>query len=78
MQSTSVDSTRAGTCIRRGKHVVRIGALHAGRVDEKLITARWDDVLRLATLVRTGTVSASLVLTRLRAYPRQNGRALVL
>lgn len=50
----------------------------AGRVDEKLITAHWDDVLRLATSVRTGTVSASLMLKRLGAYPRQNGLALAL
>jgi len=34
--------------------------------------------LRLATSVRTGTVSASLLLKRLGAYPRQNGLALAL
>jgi TnpA family transposase len=50
----------------------------AGRPDEKLITTQWDDVLRLATSVRTGTVSASLMLKRLGAYPRQNGLALAL
>ena len=38
----------------------------------------WDDVLRLTALVRTGTVSASLLLKRLGAYPRQNGLALAL
>jgi TnpA family transposase len=50
----------------------------AGRADERLITAHWDDVLRLAASVRTGTVSASLMLKRLGAYPRQNGLALAL
>jgi TnpA family transposase len=50
----------------------------AGRPDERLITARWDDVLRLTASVRTGTVSASLMLKRLGAYPRQNGLALAL
>ncbi len=49
-----------------------------GRTDEKLITAHWDDVLRLATSVRTGAASASLLLKRLGAYPRQNGLALAL
>ena len=44
----------------------------------KLIAAHWDDVLRLATSVRTGAVSASLLLKRLGAYPRQNGLALAL
>ena len=50
----------------------------AGRIDEKLIAAHWDDVLRLATSVRTGAASASLLLKRLGAYPRQNGLALAL
>jgi TnpA family transposase len=50
----------------------------AGRADERLITAHWDDVLRLTAAVRTGTVSASLMLKRLGAYPRQNGLALAL
>ena len=50
----------------------------AGRIDEELIRAHWDDLLRLATSIRTGTVSASLMLKRLGSYPRQNGLALVL
>jgi TnpA family transposase len=50
----------------------------AGRIDEKLIAAHWEDVLRLATSVRAGTASASLLLKRLGAYPRQNGLALAL
>lgn len=43
-----------------------------------MITAHWDDVLRLATSIRTGVVGASLILKRLGAYPRQNGLALAL
>jgi TnpA family transposase len=50
----------------------------AGRLDEKLIANHWNDVLRLTTSVRTGVVSASLMLKRLGAYPRQNGLALAL
>jgi TnpA family transposase len=50
----------------------------AGTIDTKLIAAHWDDVLRLAASVRTGRVSASLMLKRLGAYPRQNGLALAL
>ena len=50
----------------------------AGRPDDKLIAAQWDDVLRMTASVRTGTVSASLLLKRLGAYPRQNGLALAL
>lgn len=50
----------------------------AGRIDDALIDAHWEDVLRLATSVRTGTVPASLMLRRLGSYPRQNGLALAL
>jgi TnpA family transposase len=50
----------------------------AGRVDEALALAHWDDMLRLATSIRTGTVPASLMLRRLGSYPRQNGLALAL
>src|SRR4051794_16803734 len=50
----------------------------AGHPDDKRITAHWDDVLRLAASVRTGVISASLMLKRLGAYPRQNGLALAL
>jgi TnpA family transposase len=50
----------------------------AGRADDRLIAVHWDDVLRLTASVRIGTVSASLMLKRLGAYPRQNGLALAL
>ena len=50
----------------------------AGKPDEKLIAAHWHDVLRFACSVRTGVVSASLMLKRLGAYPWQNGLALAL
>ena len=50
----------------------------AGAVDVKLIAAHWDEVLRLVASVRTGRASASLMLKRLGAYPRQNGLALAL
>jgi TnpA family transposase len=50
----------------------------AGRIDEALIRLHWDDILRLATSVRTGAVPASLMLRRLGSYPRQNGLALAL
>ena len=50
----------------------------AGRPDDKLIVAHWDDMLRLAASVRTSVVSASLMLKRLGSYPRQNGLALAL
>ena len=50
----------------------------AGRPEDRLIAVHWDDVLRLTASVRTGVASASLMLKRLGAYPRQNGLALAL
>ncbi len=50
----------------------------AGRIDEKLITAHWNDVLHFVTSIRTGAASASLLLKRLGAYSRQNSLALTL
>ena len=49
--------------------------LLAGRINTRRIRAHWDDILRLATSIRTGTVTASLIMRRLAAYPRQNSLA---
>ena len=40
--------------------------------------AHWDDILRLATSIKQGTVTASLMLGKLGSYPRQNGLAVAL
>ncbi len=42
--------------------------------NEKAIRRNWDEILRLATSIRQGTVTASLMLRKLGSYPRQNGR----
>lgn len=55
-----------------------IAPLVAGKIDAGLITAHWNDVLRLTSSIRTGVVSASLMLERLGSYPRANGLALAL
>jgi TnpA family transposase len=47
-------------------------------LNTKRITAHWDEILRLATSIQQGTVTASLMLRKLGAYPRQNGLALAL
>jgi len=55
-----------------------IAPLVAGKIDAGLIASHWDDVLRLAASIRTGVVSASVMLERLGSYPRANGLALAL
>ena len=55
-----------------------VAPLMAQPIDERLISEHWDDVIRLATSIRTGVTSASLMLERLGSYPRANGLALAL
>jgi TnpA family transposase len=45
------------------------------RIDVGQIESQWDELLRLATSIRQGTVTASLVLRKLASYPRQDGFA---
>ncbi|MEM9814563.1 MAG: Tn3 family transposase, partial [Pseudomonadota bacterium] len=55
-----------------------IEPLAGSRIDEDLIAAHWDDVVRLGLSIRTGTVAPSAMLKRLGSYPRQNALALAL
>jgi TnpA family transposase len=41
-------------------------------LDADLIERNWDDILRLASSIRHGTVSASLIMRKLASYPQQN------
>lgn len=52
--------------------------LIGGTVNLEHIRAHWDEVLRLASSIRQGTVTASLMLRELGGYPRQNGLAIAL
>ena len=44
----------------------------------KGIRSQWNEILRLATSIKQGSVTASLRLRKLGSYPRQNGLALAL
>ena len=52
--------------------------LIGGAINLKQIRTHWDEILRLATSIKQGTVTASLMLRKLGSYPRQNGLALAL
>ena len=52
--------------------------ISSDRLNIKAIRAHWDDILRLATSIKQGTVTASLMLRKLGSYPRQNGLAVAL
>jgi TnpA family transposase len=49
-----------------------------GLLNIKQVRAHWDEILRLATSIKQGTVTASLMLRKLGSYPRQNGLAVAL
>jgi hypothetical protein len=47
-------------------------------VNRRQIAAQWKEILRLTTSIKRGTVTASFILRKLGAYPRQNSLALAL
>ena len=53
-------------------------SLVAGTISVRAISDHWFELLRLAMSIKTGTVTASVILRKLAAYPRQNGLALAL
>lgn len=52
--------------------------ISSDKLNIKQIRTHWDEILRLATSIKQGTVTASLMLRRLGSYPRQNGLAVAL
>jgi len=52
--------------------------LIGGTLGIKHIRNHWDEILRLATSIQKGTVTASLMMRKLGSYPRQNGLAVAL
>ena len=61
--------------MRNPSRYPNLAPLVGGKVNLGDIRANWDEVLRLMASVRTGTVTASLILKKLANYPRQNGLA---
>lgn len=52
-----------------------LDAVLTGRIRTELIVAHWDELLRVAGSLKLGWVTASLLLSKLQAYPRQNALA---
>ena len=55
-----------------------LNSMVGGAVDSDHLATHWDEALRLAVSVGSGHASASGMLRRLSAYPRQNGLAVAL
>jgi TnpA family transposase len=62
----------------KGSTYPALGNLVGGTLDVRQMATQWKEVLRLATSIKRGTVTASLILRKLSAYPRQNSLALAL
>lgn len=56
----------------------RLQPLIGGQVNRRRIGENWEQILRLTASIKSGTVTASLMLSKLKAYPRQNGLTLAL
>lgn len=60
------------------KQFPTISGLIGGNISVRNIKENWDELLRLASSIKQGTVTASLMLRKLGSYPRQNGLAIAL
>jgi TnpA family transposase len=55
-----------------------LNSMIGGSINTKIIEQQLGEVLRLATSIQEGVVTASLILRKLGSYPRQNSLALAL
>ena len=55
-----------------------LDVLIGGKINLNLIRSNWDEILRLATSIKQGIVTASLIVRKIGSYPRQNGLAIAL
>ena len=58
--------------LSRDQQVGRLAPRFKGTIQQDLILRHWDDMLRLAGSLKRGWVTASLFISKLQAYPRQN------
>ncbi|MBG6222608.1 TnpA family transposase [Janthinobacterium sp. CG_23.4] len=54
----------------------RLKIMIGGTLNIKHMRTLWDDIVRLASSIKHGTVTASLMLRKLGSHPRQNGLAI--
>lgn len=56
----------------------KLKSLIGGKVNVNQIRSNWDEIVRLATSIQQGVVTASLIVRKIGSYPRQNGLAVAL
>ena len=57
---------------------LNLNGILKGKINEKIIKDNYDEVLRLASSIREGTVTSSLIISKLASYSRQNSLATAL
>lgn len=63
---------------KNDKDYPALQSMNGGTLNVNHIRDHWDAILRLATSIKHGTVTASLMVRKLSSYPRQNGLAMAL
>jgi len=66
------------SCFGKPSDYPTLEPMIAGRINVALIRAYWSEILRIVASIRTGTVTASLIMRQLASHPRQNGVAAAL
>ena len=66
------------SCFGKPSDYPTLEPMIAGRINVALVRAYWSEILRIIASVRTGTVTASLIMRQLASHPPQNGVAAAL
>jgi TnpA family transposase len=73
--ASAISPTNVSTPFEKASTSPTLEPLIGERINVRQIESQWEELLRLATSIRQGTVTASLVLRKLASYPRQKGLA---
>jgi hypothetical protein len=76
-RGSEISPTR-GSFLEKDSAYPALAGLVGGTLNVRLIATHWNEILHLASSIKQGTVTASLILRKLGAYPRQNSLALAL
>jgi len=64
--------------VDKSDHYQNIESLLKGVIHDELITDSWDELLRITASIKMGWVTASLLISKLKTYPRKNALTVAL
>ena len=62
----------------KSDHYQNIKPLLKGVIQDELINDSWEEILRIAASIKMGWVTASLLINKLKSYPRKNALTIAL